>query len=190
MISPERKFVKNQIKLANKILATMRRDGYGNLSVIKLSQSQQAILTKSVSKKGNFIIGKTKEKDLAKLSTILDKFIQSPWTTDEGRAQIREKAATTLWLNERGLHADLTEQEALAAVDLFSTDIVSIIRDQVVLPSDVIFEAIKRANGKYWLAERALYDLQEKIAGSTKKVKKQELLQYVIDWFDDNDMLR
>lgn len=178
--------VRKKIKIANNILKSLRKEGYGDLSVISLAQTQQVKLTKVSSKRGNFIIGKTKNSDLAKLDAALDTFINSKWVTPEGRAEIREKAAFTLSQNAGDIkHRDVNGEQALIAVDVFSSDIAGMLRDKYGLPSDIVLNAVTMSDNPVTI-ERMFRSMYADF-GRSGKMGAVDMAQYMLDWFKQND---
>lgn len=181
-MSRQREEVKAKIREANKVLRQLRNDGYGELSIIRLAQKSQLKLTKTGSKVGEFVIGKTAEKDLAKLDKLLDTFLNSNWVTEEGRAKIREKTVATM--SDNPLNA-ITEQQADTAIDIFSSDVASMLRDKYMLPSDVVITAVREI-GDALEVEKMLHDMDEDFTRE-ESLSREDMLQYVIDWIEEHE---
>lgn len=119
--------VKAKLAEANSRLAEMQETGYGKLSVINYSLAKQAKITGRNKSLQSFGIGNARTiKKMEDLEHQLDLFLNSRWTTPEGREKIRIKAAASLYdtgnsADSRGV-AKLTRKQALEAIDFFSTD--------------------------------------------------------------------
>lgn len=140
--------VKAKISEANSVLRELDDTGYGKLTVINYALKKQSKITGRKSSLRRFAIGSARDiNKLEQLSHQLDLFLNSPWVSPEGREEIRLKAAKSLYARSKsadklGVPETLTEEEALRAVDLFSTTAYSAAVEAGMVSSDELLDMI------------------------------------------------
>lgn len=107
-----------------------RREGYENLSAFRIFDVQQKQITKGKSGTLGKVRGKKQEEQLERL---VDRFLQSDWTTSKGREKIWKKAERTL-RNKEGL----SKREFTSYIDALENDIVKQVIESHALTSDQI----------------------------------------------------
>lgn len=131
--------IEKKIKKANELLEQMREDGYGDLSVINLATEQVRKVQGTDATPNRFPnIDEIPPARMAAYDTILDKFTQSKWTTEEGRQEIFDKRLSTFRDNE-----SLTKRRALQIYDIFDTDVYHRVIEKGLLDSKQVIDMVR-----------------------------------------------
>lgn len=107
-----------------------RAEGHSDLSAFRIFDVQQRQITKGKSGTLGKVRGKKQEEQLENL---VDRFLESDWTTSKGREKIWKKAERTLRDKE-----GLTRREYLKYIDDLENDIVKQVVESHALTSDQI----------------------------------------------------
>lgn len=140
MTEENRRKLEEKIQKSNGILATMYDTGYGDLSVVKMFTDQsRKILGMGERPKYLPKISEIDDKTAYKLEVIMDKFINSDWTSEEGRERIFEKRLGTF--SDR---FKLEREDALKIYDIFETDAYHKMIEKGLMDSKQFVDLIKR----------------------------------------------
>lgn len=140
MTEENRRKLEEKIQESNGILAVMYDTGYGDLSVVKMF-TDQARKILGMDKRPKYLpeISEIDDKTAYKLDIVMDKFINSDWTSEEGRERIFEKRLGTF--SERfGMERD----EVLKIYDIFETDAYHKMVEKGLMDSHQFIDLIKR----------------------------------------------
>lgn len=132
------KYILKKIEKANTLLNEMKKDGYGNLSVITLAEEQIRKLQDAEMLPDSFpSISDVPYEKLNAYDRILEKFINSPWTTEEGRNDIYKKRLSSFQSNNK-----ITKKRALQLYDIFDTDVYHQVIEKGLLDSKQIIDMV------------------------------------------------
>ena len=167
--------VRKKLNRANKRLATMRRKGLGDLSVIPLALREYA----KISGETADVFKMPSDKSTAKLKRTerqLDKFLNSKWTSQKGRAEIYRKRLDTF---EKKEELKLSKTQALKFFDIVNTDVYSKLKDMGHMDSEQIVELVRNSGRKKTSSyEKALNSLYNYVQ-ENPNFKKEELHSYI-----------
>lgn len=167
--------VHRKIKRANKRLATMRKKGLGDLSVIPLALREYSKISGEMSDTFKMPADKS-EARLKRTERQLDKFLKSKWTSQQGRAEIYRKRLETF---EKKEQLKLNKTQALKFFDIVNTDIYSKLKEMGYMDSEQIVELVRNSGRKrastYEKALNNLYDYVQE----NPNFKKEELHSYI-----------
>lgn len=167
--------VRRKLNRANKRLVTMRRKGLGDLSVIPLALREYSKISGEVSDVFKMPTDKS-EARLKRTERQLDKFLNSKWTSQKGRAEIYRKRLATF---EKKDKLQLNKTQALKFFDIVNTDIYSKLKDMGYMDSEQIVELVRNSGRKrassYEKALNSLYNYVQE----NPDFKKEELHGYI-----------
>lgn len=136
--------VRKKINRANKRLATMRRKGLGDLSVIPLALREYSKISGEMSDVFKMPTDKS-EARLKRTERQLDKFLNSKWTSQKGRAEIYRKRLATF---EKKEELKLSKTQALKFFDIVNTDVYSKLKEMGYMDSEQIVELVRESGKK------------------------------------------
>lgn len=150
--------VRRKINRANKRLATMRKKGLGDLSVIPLALREYSKISGETADTFKMPTDKS-EARLKRTERQLDKFLNSKWTSQKGRAEIYRRRLATF---EKKEELKLSKTQALKFFDIVNTDVYSKLKEMGYMDSEQIVELVRNSGRKRASSfEKALNNLYD-----------------------------
>lgn len=167
--------VRRKLNRANKRLATMRRKGLGDLSVVPLALREYSKISGEISDAFKMPTD-TSEAHLKRTERQLDRFLNSKWTSQNGRAEIYRKRLATF---EKKDTLKLSKTQALKFFDIVNTDIYSKMKEMGYMDSEQIVELVRDSGRKRASSyEKALNNLYDYVQ-ENPDFKKEDLHSYI-----------
>lgn len=140
MTEENRRKLEEKIRESNGILATMYDTGYGDLSIVKMFTDQSRKIL-GMDKRPKYLpeMSEMDDKTAYKLEVVMDKFLNSDWTSEEGRERIFEKRLGTF--SDR---FKLEREDALKIYDIFETDAYHKMIEKGIMDSKQFIDLVKR----------------------------------------------
>lgn len=136
--------LQRELRHANRRLQSMRSSGYGNLTVIDRALAEFGKITKQGKKEKFVIDGKLNNRQSRLIIKQLNKFLQSAWTTESGRADILEKRVNA-FMNPNGKY-NLSKEETLKLFDIFESDAYHKAIEKKMLDSNQVIDMMRNSN--------------------------------------------
>lgn len=132
--------LQKKIDIVNSRLSEMYDGGYEKLQAVKIGKEQlRKILGEDEQRMYYPDASELTDKQVERVSLAADKFINSKWTSKEGRAEIFDKRLST-FIERSGL----SKEDALKAYDIFSADVYHQMIEKNLLTSKQQIDLIRR----------------------------------------------
>lgn len=165
---------------AKKSIKEAREDSQLSLSIYQtmLSQVKQLTGRKQVTYKSIFTLD---DRKLSFLINTLERFLESPQATRQGREEIWEKSKKSFLSN----HSAWTEQEANRLYDFYATDIYHSLLESGYISSDDMIE-LSLSDRKDSEIEQALVSIKGDKKALKTLANTENRVDFILDFLDTN----
>lgn len=173
-----REELQKKIDIVNGRLSDMYEQDYANLQAVKINKEQlRKILGEDTQRRYYPNVNELTDEQVEKVTVIADKFIESDWTTEEGRNRIYEKRLSSFENNNK-----LDKETALKLYDIFSTDIYHEMIEKHQLDSRQFVDLVKR---NMEIPASVVESSIRKLMKQGKKIKRSQSRMFLQKIFND-----
>lgn len=172
-----REELQKKIDIVNGRLSDIYEQDYSSLQAVKINKEQlRKILGEDTQRRYYPNASELTDAQVEKIMVIADKFIESDWTTEEGRNRIYEKRLSSFENNNK-----LDKETALKLYDIFSTDIYHEMIEKRQLDSKQFVDLIKR---NMEVPASAIESSIKKLMKQGKKIKRSQSRMFLQSIFN------